>query len=185
MTKECNRCHNVFDVSFFHKHKTNKDGLYGQCKKCTRQKVNSYYKRFEYKKIELIDGEVWKPVVGWEEEYSVSSFGRVKSNERYIFLSNNKKQLRSEQLRKLNSNTYGYPSVGLRRLGQKQIQIAVHILVAEAFIPNPENKPEVNHKDAIKNHCYVENLEWVTRKENAEHASKLGLLKKKKDHCLL
>ena len=63
----------------------------------------------------------------------------------------------------------GYPAVDLYK-GGKRVTRGVHILVAEAFIPNPDNKPEVNHKDGNKYNNNVSNLEWVTHKENVRHA---------------
>ena len=68
----------------------------------------------------------------------------------------------------------GYYKVNLNIDG-KEILVSIHRLVAEAFIPNPENKPEVNHKDGKKKHNCASNLEWVTSKENIEHAVKHGL----------
>lgn len=64
---------------------------------------------------------------------------------------------------------------------------ALHKIVAEVYIPNPKNKPQVNHKDGDKSHCYAANLEWTTRKENAEHAVAHGLYSRaccKKIDCI-
>ena len=104
--------------------------------------------------------EVWKPVVGYEGLYEVSNIGNVRSLFRY------KKTL------KLSMNTTGYPCVEIFK-NKKGKRVNVHRLVATAFIPNPENKPQVNHIDENKTNNRVENLEWVTAKENMNHGTRL------------
>lgn len=74
---------------------------------------------------------------------------------------------------------YGYKRVNLSICG-KNVQKLVHRLVAEAFIPNPCKKPQVNHKNGIKLDNSIENLEWVTNEENRAHAVKNGLHKHQK-----
>lgn len=70
----------------------------------------------------------------------------------------------------------GYFAVDLYENGKRTTE-RVHILVAEAFVPNPDSKPMINHKDGNKHNNNAENLEWVTHKENCEHAWKNGLAK--------
>lgn len=77
---------------------------------------------------------------------------------------------------KLKPNERGYYYTNLSN-ESKYKTFRIHRLVAELFIPNPENKPEVNHKDGDKSNNSVDNLEWVTRRENKQHAYKLGLEK--------
>lgn len=79
----------------------------------------------------------------------------------------------------IKANTRGYPIV-MPWLNGRGHAKTVHRLVAQAFIPNPENKPEVNHKDGNKFNNHVENLEWVTRKENFKHAWDNGLFSKRR-----
>lgn len=79
------------------------------------------------------------------------------------------------QEKKPSQNYKGYLVVSLRNKGKQYLR-RVHRLVALAYIPNPENKPDINHKDGNKQNNQVENLEWVTNSENHRHASTAGLL---------
>lgn len=110
--------------------------------------------------------EIWKDIKGYEGIYQVSSEGRVKSLERTTVDKNGKKYHRKERILKSFLNR-GYLQVSLC---DRQPQ--VHRLVAEAFIPNPENKSQVNHKDEIKTNNCVENLEWMTAKENSNYGTR-------------
>ena len=119
--------------------------------------------------------EIWKDVVGYEGIYQVSNLGRVKSLEKKFWSNkNNSFSINKEFIRKLSSTRKGYLRVGLMK-DLKQKPFLVHRLVAIAFIPNLENKPEVNHINGIKNDNRVENLEWVTTKENVIHSFQNGL----------
>ena len=108
-------------------------------------------------------GEVWKDVAGFEGLYSISNMGRVKSQGN--FEARKTKMLKPQLL-----NT-GYLIVKLSKQG-KVFQFLVHRLVAEAFVPNPENKPEVNHLNELKNDNRACNLAWVTRKENINYGTR-------------
>ena len=117
--------------------------------------------------------EIWKDIKGYEGLYQISSLGRVKSLSRKI--SNEKRTyLSKEKILKIHLRKDGYCRIGLTK-NKKQQQFLVHRLVSHAFIPNPENKPCINHKDGDKENNYVNNLEWCTSSENNKHAFKTGL----------
>lgn len=107
--------------------------------------------------------EIWKCIEGYDGKYLISSLGEVKS------LKYNK-----ESILKKRKHSHGYYQVTLSK-NKIQKQLFIHRLVANAFIPNPENKPEVNHKNGLKTDNQVTNLEWVTRNQNIQHAYKTGL----------
>lgn len=117
--------------------------------------------------------EEWRKVVEWEEYYEVSNKGRIKSLAR-IRNSIMGQIPMKEKIRKLYHHPHGYMYVSLCK-NNKSKYYKVHRLVAKAFIPNPENKRTVNHKNGIKNDNRVENLEWATHSENAIHAFKTKL----------
>lgn len=108
--------------------------------------------------------EIWKPVVGWEGYYEVSSKGQVKSLSRRMH-----NYTKPGRILRQHDNGHSYLNVGLHAPGRVDKHAYVHILVAQAFIPNPDNLREVNHKDFNKQNNCVENLEWVTSRENKLH----------------
>lgn len=97
--------------------------------------------------------EIWKPIKDYEGYYEVSNYGRVKS------IGNRGRILKPKK----GNNRYYY--VILSKNGKPQTK-RIHRLVAEAFIPNPDNKPYVDHINTDRNDNRVENLRWVTHKEN-------------------
>lgn len=112
--------------------------------------------------------EIWKDVIGFESNYSVSSLGRVKRKASLFVRSDG--VVRSFRERLLGGNlNKKYHFVALQG-GSVSKKYPVHRLVAAAFIPNPDNKPEVNHKNGVRSDNRVANLEWCTKSENAVHS---------------
>lgn len=107
--------------------------------------------------------ETWKPIEGYEDTYEVSNQGRVRNSKR------------GGRIMTQSKVTNGYLAVSLSRDGKTR-SILVHRLVANAFVPNPDNKPQVNHIDGIKSNNTVSNLEWMTAWENHIHACNAGLV---------
>lgn len=121
--------------------------------------------------------EKWMPIKGYEKYYEISNYGRVKQLERIVKYSDNKKdRIIPEKIIKQFKTNSGYSFVGLANPVTKKRDIKdVHRLVAIHFVPNPENKPVVNHKNGIKTDNFYLNLEWVTYSENKIYAVRDGL----------
>ena len=106
--------------------------------------------------------EKWRDIPGYEGFYQVSDLGNIRS-------------IRFNKIRNMKSwDSHGYRAVELC-MNNNRYTVGIHRLVALTFIPNPENKPEVNHKDRNKSNNNVENLEWVTQSENVAHAYRHGV----------
>lgn len=109
--------------------------------------------------------EIWRPIAGYEDRYLVSNIGRVKSISR---ISSCGRQLK-EKILKGSMTTKGYRSVNLLK-DEKIRFFTIHRLVANAFIPNAENKSCINHKDGDKLNNNADNLEWCDYSYNNKHA---------------
>lgn len=117
-----------------------------------------------------MNNEIWKDIPDFENYYQISNYGRVKSLERKILRKNNSIYSQREHIKKLTTNKNGYFYVTLMKDDKIKTSL-VHRLVAQAFIPNPNNFPEVNHKDENKKNNCIENLEWCTNIYNENYGT--------------
>ena len=128
--------------------------------------------------------EIWKDIPHYEGLYQVSNLGRVKALPRERENHSGGKWIQPEKIMAITINNDGYHCVSLMNANHVRRTERVHRLVALAFIDNPENKPEVNHINCIRGDNRVENLEWVTRKENNAYTSQCGNKSSKKVKCI-
>ena len=116
----------------------------------------------------MTESEIWKDVVGYEGLYKVSNKGDIYSVGR---ISLQGRKIGGQSLKPI-CNKYGYLRVNLCKDGKVKSKYN-HRIVAQAFVPNPNNYPAINHKDENKTNNYVENLEWCTYKYNANHGTRI------------
>lgn len=124
--------------------------------------------------------EIWKDIKDYEGFYQVSNLGNVKSLERKVNskIKNNSFVIKKEKILKKTINKKGYEMAHLSKKSKTKNK-QVHRLVAEAFIPNPDNLPEVNHKDENPLNNNINNLEWCDRKHNINWGTRTQRAKEK------
>ena len=148
-----------------------------------RKAVRLEQKLGDYRGAKTMNGQIsfpfkvseYRNVVGYEDSYIVTDTGNVYSLPRKIYNGKGYYEYKGKKMKQV-LNHKGYPCVYLSKNG-KDKYMSVHRLVAMAFIPNPNNLPQVNHKNGNKIDNRVGNLEWCTNSENQLHAWNLGLQK--------
>ena len=119
--------------------------------------------------------EIWRPIEGYEGLYEVSSYGRVRSLDRYVKGKSESYRLHKGKVLSPAKDRYGYLFLVLQ--GRR---FSIHRLVAEAFISNPGNLPQVNHKDEDKTNNMVDNLEWCDAKYNLNYGTRKDKVRESK-----
>lgn len=164
-TKTCTRCHIEQDIENFYVRRTRNNQRKSVCKGC-----ESIQKATKVKVVPDLEGEIWKDVPGYEGIYVISNMGRLKR------IMHRKHPTNTIINASINDYGYHYSCLTINGKGQNHM---IHRLVGQAFIPNPEDKPQVNHIDGCKSNNVLQNLEWNTSKENINHAWDTGLAKPK------
>lgn len=127
--------------------------------------------------------EIWKDIEGYEGLYKISNYGRLLTCGRKIIAKNKTKKVYDKRMMKFSIKN-GYYYANITKLDGKQKYKYIHRLVAKAFIPNPNNLPQVNHIDGNKFNNRADNLEWCTVSHNNKEAYRIGLRETRKVMCV-
>lgn len=130
-----------------------------------------------------MEQEIWKDIPEYDEYYQVSSFGRIRSLDRYVYHHVSGKQLIKGRILIQSFDKDGYKQVTFSRENKTKTK-KVHRLVCTASHENPLNKSFVNHKDGDKTNNHKNNVEWCTPSENNKHAYSIGLRKINAKHLI-
>lgn len=124
--------------------------------------------------------EIWKDIKDYEGLYQVSDLGRVKSLDRFVCCKNNTTKLCKGRLLRIHKNDYLFVRLCNESIYKTKY---IHKLVAQAFIPNPNGLPEINHKDENKLNNNIENLEWCTITYNNSYGTRTQKTRKRVYQC--
>ena len=124
----------------------------------------------------FMEKEIWKPIKGYEGFYKISNLGRVKSLDRWYYSNKGRHVHVKEKIMNLCDDSKGYPFVVLSKHNKMKI-MPIHRLIAEAFIPNPLNKPCIDHIDTNPHNFSISNLRWCSYKENNNNPITIKKLK--------
>jgi hypothetical protein len=183
-TKKCAKCGSVKSLSEFSKSIRRKDGHSSYCKLCHSEygRNQTIRKRESINHIIIPDlpNEIWRDIEEYKGYYQVSNLGRIKSLDRIISHKGHATQyIKGKLCNGKIIKAGGYVVVSLSK-NNKGKWIKIHQLVAKTFIPNPENKSEIDHINAIPTDNRVENLRWATRLENANNPNTKASIAKSK-----
>jgi hypothetical protein len=170
-SKFCNKCNTNKSVNDFY---LKKDKFIAICKNCrSKNHKIKYLNKNKKSCIQDLENEIWKDVVGYEGIYQISNKQRIKRIALSKIIDNINVDFQ-ERIVKTRLNYKGYDVLNLCK-NKERISTSLHRIIAKAFIPNPENKHQVNHINGIRKDNRIENLEWTTVSENVLHSyRKLG-----------